>query len=184
MASISGDRARYSSQNVAFFSQTNSASGYPLNYRNFDDQQKVSILRSKVKGMVVQGNQKCSRSRSRFVLFLRGIRLVFVKEMATYLELGLIPTGRFIREELLDDPESLALLNKVHVRDFCPGDMLDLSDGKVTKAFVASEDYTETQLKDATVRYYSAMGSSIAVIPTRRSRRRSTKTGLPIFCKN
>lgn len=158
LASIGADRARYSSSNVAFFSQTNSASGYPLNYRNFDDQQKVSILRSKVKGMVVQGIKNADALGIDSFYSYAGFASVFVKGMPTYLELGLVPTAKFIREELLDDSDSRALLNKVQVRDFYPGDVLDLSDGKITKAFVASEDYTETQLKDATARYYSAYG--------------------------
>ena len=55
LSSIANDRAKYANRNIAFFSQTNSASGYPLRYTCFDDKQKLTILRSKVKGMVVQG---------------------------------------------------------------------------------------------------------------------------------
>jgi hypothetical protein len=55
LASIACDRANYANRSIAFFSQTNSASGHPLSYTCFDDKQKLTILRSKVKGMVVQG---------------------------------------------------------------------------------------------------------------------------------
>ncbi len=71
LSSIAKDRARYSNQNIAFFSQTNSASGHPLSYKCFDDQQKISILRSKVKGMVVQGMKNADALGIEFILFLR-----------------------------------------------------------------------------------------------------------------
>ena len=36
--------------------------------------------------------------------------------------------------------------------------MLDLSDGRITQAFISNADYTDKQLKDATMRYYRAYG--------------------------
>jgi hypothetical protein len=155
---IGQDRARYSSTNVAFFSQTNSASGYPLNYRIYDDRQKRSILRSKVKGMVLQGMKNADALNLDAMYSYAGFASVFVKDAPEYLELGLIPTARFIRDDLLDDENSQALAARVHVRDFYPGDVLDLSDGEITRAFVSSEDYTDTHLKDTTARYYHAQG--------------------------
>ena len=44
------------------------------------------------------------------------------------------------------------------MRDFYPGDVLDLSDGEIAKAFISHADYSDKQLKDATVRYYDAYG--------------------------
>ncbi len=49
---IKKDVSTYSPHNIAFFSQTNSASGYPLNYKNFTDEEKMAIVKLKVKGMV------------------------------------------------------------------------------------------------------------------------------------
>jgi beta-lactamase family protein len=158
LASIKSDRAGYANENVALFSQTNSASGYPLNYRIYDDKQKVSILRSKVKGMVIQGMKNADALGLDAFYSYAGFASVFVKDVPDYLELGLIPTGKFIRNELLDDSISQALAARVHVEDFYPGDVLDLSDGEMEKAFIASQDYTDTQLKDATVRYYHTYG--------------------------
>src|SRR5712664_1634783 len=43
LSSIENDRAKYSNESIAFFSQTNSASGHPLSYKIFDDQEKISI---------------------------------------------------------------------------------------------------------------------------------------------
>jgi hypothetical protein len=158
LSSIRGDRARYSNQSVAFFSQTNSASGYPLNYKNFDRQEKISILRSKVKGMVVQGIRNADALGLDSFYSYAGFASIFVKEVPDYLDLALIPTGKFIRDELLDDAESKSLSAKVHVRDLYPGDVLDLSNGEITKAFVSNADYTDVQLKDATIRYYNTYG--------------------------
>jgi hypothetical protein len=87
-----------------------------------------------------------------------GFASIFVKGVPSYLELGLIPTGKFIRDDLLDDAESKSLSTRVNVRDLYPGDVLDLSDGEITKAFISNTDYTDTQLKDSTARYYGVYG--------------------------
>jgi hypothetical protein len=158
LVSMGRDRARYSNNNIAFFSQTNSASGHPLSYGIFDDQQKISILRSKVKGMIVQGMKNADALGVDSFYSYAGFASIFVKGKPAYLELGLIPTAKFIRDELLDDAESKALLARVNVRSLYPGDVLDLSGGEITKAFISSADYTDSQLKDATVRYYDAYG--------------------------
>jgi hypothetical protein len=158
LSSIAKDRAKYSNRNIAFFSQTNSASGHPLSYKCFDDQQKISILRSKVKGMVVQGMKNADALGVDSFYSYAGFASIFVKESPSYLDLALVPTAKFIRDELLDDAESRALLARVNVRDLYPGDVLDLSDGEIQKAFISNTDYSDKQLKDATVRYYDAYG--------------------------
>src|SRR5262249_54962500 len=131
---------------------------YPLNYRNYDNEQKLSILRSKVKGMIIQGLRNADAVGLDSFYSYAGFASVFVKGVPAYLEQGLIPTGRFMRDVLLDDPVSKALAAKVRVKDFYPGDVLDLSSGEIEKAFISSDDYTDTQLKDATVRYYRSYG--------------------------
>lgn len=158
LASIAKDRRGYSNANIAFFSQTNSASGHPLSYKTFDDAQKITILRSKVKGMVTQGMRNADALGLDSFYSYAGFASIFVKEFPSYLDLALIPTGKFIRDDLLDDAESKALGARVHVRDFYPGDVLDLSDGTITKAFVSNLDYSDKALKDATARYYDAYG--------------------------
>lgn len=158
LASIGRDRAKYATESVALFSQTNSASGYPLNYRIYDDRQKLSILRSKVKGMVVQGMKNAASLGLDALYSYAGFASVFVKDAPEYLDWALIPTGKFIRNELLDDAASRVLAEKIYVKDFYPGDVLDLSDGEITKALVSSDDYTDTHLKDITVRYYQSYG--------------------------
>jgi hypothetical protein len=158
LASIAADRAKYANHNVAFFSQTNSASGHPLSYTCFDDQQKIRILRSKVKGMVVQGMKNADALGLDSFYSYAGFASIFVKEFPSYLDLALIPTAKFIRDDLLDDPDSRALLARVNVRDFYPGDVLDLSSGGIAAAFISNADYSDKQLKDATVRYYEAYG--------------------------
>src|SRR5256885_2160905 len=158
LAALGNNRAKYANRNVAFFSQTNSASGHPLSYTCFDDRQKLTILRSKVKGMVVQGMKNADALGLDSFYSYAGFASIFVREFPSYLDLALIPTAKFIRDELLDDAKSRELLDRVNVRDFYPGDVLDLSDGKIATAFIAHADYSDKQLKDATVRYYDAYG--------------------------
>ena len=108
--------------------------------------------------MVVQGMKNADALGVDSFYSYAGFASIFVKEFPSYLDLALIPTAKFIRDDLLDDAESKALLARVNVSDLYPGDVLDLSDGEIQKAFISNTDYSDKQLKDATVRYYDAYG--------------------------
>jgi hypothetical protein len=155
---INIDIRKYSPKNVAFFSQTNSASGYPLNYKNFTEEEKLTILKLKVKGMVVQGIKNAFKLGLNSFYSYAGFASIFVKDKPEYLELGLIPTGKYIRDYLLDDEESKKLSSVINVKDFYPGDTLNLDNGEITNAFISNADYTDTQLKNVTLSYYEKYG--------------------------
>jgi hypothetical protein len=113
---INNDRQRYNQENVAFFSQTNSASGYPLNYKNYTEQEKLTLLKLKVKGMVIQGMKNAIKLGLKSFYSYAGFASIFVKDKPEYLELGLIPTGKYINEYLLDDDESKKLSYEITVK--------------------------------------------------------------------
>jgi hypothetical protein len=135
-------------------SQTNSASGYPLNYLGLDPARKLEILHAKVTGMIAQGLQNAADlDIPRFVSYA-GYASVHVKGKPEYFELGIVPTAQYIREELGADPRIAALLGRVDILDFYPGDVLDMATGSVAKAFVSSQHYADEDLKAAATRYY------------------------------
>jgi len=155
---IGSQISRYSPQNVAFLSQTNSASGYPVTYRNFPETRKKQILTEKVVAMIRQGLLNAHRLGLSTFCSYAGYASVFVKDKPEYLTIGLMPTPRFIAEELLTDEQSRALLAKVRILDFYPGDVLNLDSGAIRKAFIGSANYADQDLREATQRYYDAYG--------------------------
>ena len=70
------------------FSQTNSASGYPLNYRNFNDDEKKKILRSKVAKMVEGGLRNAEKLGLQRMFSNAGFATAYVKDK-NYKEVGL-----------------------------------------------------------------------------------------------
>ena len=149
---------RYRPRNVAFLSQTNSASGYPVTYRNFPEARKRQILTEKVAAMIRQGLSNAERLGLSTFCSYAGYASVFVKDKPEYLSIGLMPTPRFITEELLTDQQSRTLLAKVRILDFFPGDVLNLDSGVIRKAFVGSANYADEDLRQATQRYYETYG--------------------------
>jgi hypothetical protein len=150
--------SRYPSEHIAFLSQTNSASGYPLNYRNFTAQQKSEILFAKVRSMVQQGLRNAASLGLRSFGSYAGYASVYVHGHPEYLQQGLLPTPAFLRDSLLTDPESRALLERVSILDYLPGDVLDLSSGQVHRAFVRPGGMDDRDIKDAAERYYRHYG--------------------------
>lgn len=151
---INSDVSRCGNDNSFLFSQTNSASGYPLNYRNFSDEEKSSMLFNKVLSMIKQGLKNSQRLGLNTFFSYAGFASVFVKDKPAYLDLGLIPTSRFVYDHASVDPELNYLLEKVTVADFYPGDILHLIGGDISKAFISSHNYNDVCLKNATLDYY------------------------------
>ena len=158
LAEISSECAKFTPKNIAFFSQTNSASGYPLNYRNFKDSEKQEILTKKVSAMIGQGLRNAAALGLSTFYSYAGYASVFVKDKPEYLGLGLLPTAKFINEKLLTDVASRELLAKIEVAELYPGDILKLSLGETQKAFVDSDDYSDDDIKSVTLRYYENYG--------------------------
>lgn len=155
---VMSERAHYQTNDIAFLSQTNSASGYPLNYRNFNDSQKHDILVEKVSAMILQGLRNAHRLGLSAFCSYAGYASVYVKDKPEYLNLGLLPTPRFIVEKLLTNSISKQLLEKVRIVDFYPGDILKLGTGELQKAFVSSRDYSDNEIRSSTQLYYKNYG--------------------------
>lgn len=137
----------YSTNSVLLFTQTNSASGYPLNYRSFSDDEKISILRSKVAGMVEAGLLKAEKLNLSRIFSYAGFASAYVKDKE-YENLGLFPTADFLRELLHDE----GISSSVEITDFYPGDSIVLPGGEIIKAFV--NGYSDQSIKGATNNYY------------------------------
>ena len=129
-------------------SQTNSASGYPLNYRNFDRATKIDLLTKKVRGMVRDGTSNAAALGIPNFVSYAGFSSVFVKDKPDYLTDSIVPSADFIRREYGD-----CIAGGVNVLDFLPGDTFDLE--KVTPSFLGRA-YSDAAIKDASTRYYTA----------------------------
>ena len=151
---ISRDRERFDDANVMFLSQTNSASGYPLNYRGLSAEQKADILKRKVRGMVVQGLKNARALGLSRMFSYAGFASVFVKDKPEYNTMSMFPTARFLKENLLDDVESRELRRSVDIAEFYPGDVVNLRTGVLSKAFISSAHYSDAQMRSSTLRYY------------------------------
>ncbi len=142
------DRTKqYSKEAVLMFSQTNSASGYPLNYRNFSDDEKKKILRSKVAKMVEGGLRNSEKLGLERMFSYAGFATAYVKDK-NYEKVGLFPTAKFLTELLIDE----RIESPVKIVDFYPGDSINLPEGNLTKAFV--KNYNDVDIKNATDTFY------------------------------
>ena len=137
----------YSTNSVLLFTQTNSASGYPLNYRNFSDDEKVSILRSKVAKMIEAGLRNAEKLNLPRAFSYAGFATAYVKDKG-YENLGLFPTADFIRGLLVDE----GISSSVEIIDFYPGDSIVLPEGGIVKAFV--NGYSDHSISRVTNDFY------------------------------
>ena len=143
---------RYSKNSVLLFSQTNSASGYPLSYRNFSAKEKLAILRSKVAKMVEGGLRNAEKLNLSRMFSYAGFATPYVKDK-DYENLGFFPTASFLRELLSDE----GIHSHVEIFDFYPGDSITLPKGNITKAFVMG--YGDETIKGVTDSFYHTYGN-------------------------
>lgn len=127
-------------------SQTNSASGYPLNYRNFGRDEKKRRLTEKVRGMVRDGTNNAAALGIQNFVSYAGFASVFVKDRPEYLTDSLFPSADFINREYAD-----CIAGDVKVLDFRPGDTFDFE--KVTPSFLGRA-YSDAAIKAASTSYY------------------------------
>ena len=149
---ISERISQYSKDAVLLFSQTNSASGFPLNYRNFDDVDKQKLLRSKVASMVQAGLRKSERLGLDRMFSYAGFASAYVKDKS-YHEDIFFPTASFLKK--LVEEESIK--SKVEISDLYPGDFISLPDSHVHKAFVSG--YKDQNIKSVTDSFYRTYGN-------------------------
>tara|TARA_Y100000996_G_scaffold344283_1_gene282009 strand:- start:83 stop:1456 length:1374 start_codon:yes stop_codon:yes gene_type:complete len=144
--------SNYDKDSVLLFSQTNSASGYPLNYKNFSDSEKQSILKSKVAKMV-QGGLKNAESLGLNKIFsYAGYATSYVKDKNYHKE-GLFPTAKFLKDLL----KSESIETNIDIIDLYPGDYINLPKGDISKAFV--NGYTDQNIKMTTDTFYHVYGN-------------------------
>ena len=135
-----------------YFSQTNSASGYPLTYK-VDNAKEILI--EKVKGMIKCGvNNSVSLGVNNFFSYA-GFASIFVKNK---LYETLIPTGENINKIYYPHNERDSSHKNEIIENFIPGDELNLISGKIQKAFVSSENYNTQFLATKSELYYKKYG--------------------------
>jgi L-ascorbate metabolism protein UlaG (beta-lactamase superfamily) len=155
---IRRDRDRFEECNVMLLSQSNSASGFPITYTDIPLDDRARLLRRKIRAMVIQGLRNAESLSLRRMFSYAGFAVIFVKDKPEYYELGLMPTARFLKSNLLNDSEAQAQLTRVDIAEFEPGDVIDLGTGELTKAFIDSNHYSDDSITSATARYYELSG--------------------------
>ncbi|MBT3549138.1 MAG: MBL fold metallo-hydrolase [Gammaproteobacteria bacterium] len=138
---------QYPKEAVLMFSQTNSASGYPLNYKNFSDAEKTKILRSKVAKMVEGGLRNAEKLGLQRMFSYAGFATAYVKNK-NYERVGLFPTAKFLKDLLADE----GIESSAEIVDLYPGDSINLPDGSITQAFI--KNYNDEKIKQVTDAFY------------------------------
>ena len=142
----------YSPHSVLLFTQTNSASGYPLNYTNFTEDEKTSILRSKAAHMTEAGLRKAERLNLPRIFSYAGFASPCVKGKK-YESESLFPTAAFLRKLLSWE----GIESSVEIEDFYPGDHLELPEGGVVKAFASG--YSDPAIERVTKDFHLTYGN-------------------------
>jgi hypothetical protein len=142
--------ATVSPANAIFMSQTNSASGFPLNYRCFTEQEKAELLWKKVREMIRVGTQNCARLGIEHFVSYAGYASVYVKDRPTYLSASLFPSPTFIKEHFAE-----VIAPGVSILDFLPGDTFDFH--AVRRSFLG-RSYSDDSIRAAAGRFYAAYG--------------------------
>lgn len=147
---LQAEVAVYGPKRAVYMSQTNSASGFPLNYRNFDAAEKKSLLLSKVRGMIREGTKNAAElGISNFITYA-GFASVFVKGKPEYLQDSIFPTPALVTQGFRQDiPETVKVL------DLYPGDTFDF-DG-IRQSFLGRA-YDDDAIKSASTLFYELYG--------------------------
>lgn len=141
----------YPESDVLLFSQTNSASGYPLNYNNYSEHDKLKILIDKVKKMTLSGMENAKRLGLKKFFSYAGFASPHVKGH-NYDTISILPTGKYLRDILTKDD----ICKSVFVEDFYPGDFVELPGGTIVKAFANS--YSDSMIKSKSSIFHSKYG--------------------------
>lgn len=147
------DRTRsYERSAILLFSQTNSASGFPLNYRNFSNDEKQELLKDKVSKMVKGGLDNAKSLGLKKMYSYAGFATAYVKGQNYYNE-GLFPTAKYL-SQLLGER---SVQTDIAIPDLYPGDSISLPNGVITKAFISG--YEDVKIKEVTNNFYEIYGN-------------------------
>lgn len=144
--------AQYEKKSILLFTQTNSASGYPLNYINFTKDEQDKLLREKVAKMVYGGISNAKKLGLDRVFSYAGYATPYVKGMG-YETRSLFPTSKFLTSLL----EEEGFKSEVKIEDLMPGDYIDLPSGNIVRAFVTG--YNDIDIRQVTSDFYSVYGN-------------------------
>jgi hypothetical protein len=133
-----------------YMSQTNSASGYPLNYRNFTPEEKRSRLLSKVRGMVRDGTRNAAELGIPNFISYAGFASVFVKDKPEYLADSIFPTPAYISETFAPD-----IPTSVRILDLYPGDEFNFKE--IRRSFLG-RSYSDDSVRAASTKFYQLYG--------------------------
>lgn len=141
----------YDRASILLFSQTNSASGYPLNYRDFTDEEKRSLLRKKVAKMVEGGLRNAESLSLPRMFSYAGFAAPYVKGR-DYEHRGLFPTAAFLKQLLHEE----GVRSPVDIAGLYPGDHVSLPSGAIVRAFI--NGYPDERIKSAANDFYHRYG--------------------------
>lgn len=137
----------YKKSSILLFSQTNSASGFPLNYRNYTTEEKQKILKEKVAKMVAGGLQNALSLGLDRMFSYAGFATAYVKGK-NYQDEGLFPTAEYLTQLLVEHE----IHYPVVIPSLYPGDSVVLPSGEIEKAFATG--YEDAKIKEATDKFY------------------------------
>lgn len=143
--------SKFPKNDVLLFSQTNSASGFPLAYQNFSDTEKKEIHKKKVIKMISGGLNNAKKLGLNRMFSYAGFATPYVKN-EKYHEEVFFPTAKFINK-LLDEQKINSMPT---IEEFYPGDYITLPGGNVTKAFL--NGYSDSSIRDKTYQFYASYG--------------------------
>lgn len=132
-----------------YMSQSNSASGYPLTYPQIPDTSK--ILAEKVRKMTTQGLQNADTVGAKYFMGYAGYASIFVKGKDNYLNDGIFPSPKWLREEYKETLDRL----DVELLDMLPGDHFDFTQVQHSLWSKYSKD---ASIKNCTIDYYKQYG--------------------------
>lgn len=141
----------YDRSSVLVFSQTNSASGFPLNYRNYSEDEKTELLKAKVTKMVGGGLQNARALGLPKLYSYAGFATAYVKGK-NYHQAGLFPTASYLKKLL----EEQGVGAYVEIAELYPGDAVELPSGATQKAFISG--YSDHAIKSVTDTFYRTYG--------------------------
>jgi len=138
-----------------YFTQTNSASGFPLTYPQYS-QNADRVLLAKVAKMIRSGLINAADLGLDRMYSYAGFANINIKDFEYK---SLFTTSKFVNEVALPFIEKLAdspqgLTQKIKVEDLYPGDVITVQPLAIRKAFVDSEDYSDESILEKSQRYF------------------------------
>ena len=139
---------------MTLWGQAHSATGYPLNAAQLNDQQKREIVLQNAQ-MMLRDELRTAKALGVTQYFsYAGYISPYVPGQDDYRDLVLVPTAAQLTQYVPHDAEMLALREDVQLLDVYPQDVLEVRTGTIRPGFISQLHYTDEAAKQATARYY------------------------------